>query len=424
MRGDRQIFNLRAVEIGASDTDRFAPVQPKDLAGTWINDKVIPYNTDAPIYHYPIVTGSLIVVNAGLFLGVEFGPLGPIEDWLLRYGDRLHPQQWLVCHFMHLGLGHLLGNMMFLWVFGLITEGKLDWWRFLLSYLALGVVAAAVEQTLLLGYDGPIIGGAGASAAIFGLIGMALVWAPKNDVQCMFGYWIHIIRTGVFDISVATLAGIYLGLNILFLLAHQQLASSEAAHLLGGAVGIGLAVLLLKSGRVDCEGWDLFSLWRGESANTATQEAADEIDRRALQMRRREIEQAPRLIAYFVQQGNPAMALETYRRARDNYGPIALDRPVQLALVKCLLAGQDFAEAIPLLEDLIERESQDSHRLRLKLAELLLKHEQRPQKALKVLDLIPHPRPRELEPVRRRLVEQANEMVAAGVLELEEAVDG
>ena len=43
--------------------------------------------------------------------------------------------------------------MVFLWGFGLVVEGKLGWWRFLLIYLAIGVTQCAFEQTIMLGYD-------------------------------------------------------------------------------------------------------------------------------------------------------------------------------------------------------------------------------------------------------------------------------
>ena len=109
---------------------------------------------------------------------------------------------------------------------------------------------------------------------------MALIWAPRNHIECLFGYWIYVIRTGMCEISVATLSGIFLSLNVLCFLLHQQLASSEAAHLLGAVFGIELSVFLLKTGRVDCEGWDLFSVWRGEPGTRTLGEKNDSRDHR------------------------------------------------------------------------------------------------------------------------------------------------
>ncbi len=46
---------------------------------------------------------------------------------------------------------HLVGNMFFLWGFGLVVEGKLGWWRFLLLYLTIGAIYSVIIQTSMLG---------------------------------------------------------------------------------------------------------------------------------------------------------------------------------------------------------------------------------------------------------------------------------
>src|SRR5687768_4391877 len=153
---------------------------------------LIPYSTDAPIYYWPFATVGLIAANVLIFFGVAFGNLGPVEDWVLTYGDGLHPDDWFRGMFMHGGLGHLIGNMLFLWVFGLVVEGKLGWWKFLCCYLAIGVTQSMIEQIVMLGYSGEVPGSVGASAAIFGLIAIATVWAPLNEISFL---WMFYFRT-------------------------------------------------------------------------------------------------------------------------------------------------------------------------------------------------------------------------------------
>src|SRR5688500_1721165 len=97
---------------------------------------IIPYNTDAPLYHRPFATIGLIAANTLAFVALLGHP--NVESWMLALGQGLHPLQWITSLFLHDGLMHLLGNMFFLWVFGLVIEGKLGWWRFLLVYLGLG----------------------------------------------------------------------------------------------------------------------------------------------------------------------------------------------------------------------------------------------------------------------------------------------
>jgi membrane associated rhomboid family serine protease len=85
---------------------------------------LIPYSTDAPIYHWPITTVLLIAVIVLAFCGEVANP-DQVSAFILAFGDGLHPLQWLTCNFMHADFFHIAGNMVFLWCFGLIVEGKL-----------------------------------------------------------------------------------------------------------------------------------------------------------------------------------------------------------------------------------------------------------------------------------------------------------
>src|SRR5215216_3010987 len=170
---------------------------------------IIPWNTDAPIYHFPFATIGLILANTLAFVAI-LSAEDP-EPWLLSFGDGLHPAQWLTNVFLHADLGHLLGNMIFLWGFGLVIEGKVGWWRFLLLYLGLGAFESAVSQIAMLGGSGFALG---ASGAIYGLLAMALVWAPRNDMQCVaiLGF-----RFFSFDFPILGFVTLYIGWEVVAL---------------------------------------------------------------------------------------------------------------------------------------------------------------------------------------------------------------
>ncbi len=182
---------------------------------------LIPWSTDAPLYHMPVVTITLIVVNTLAFLGIIVA-----EDptpWALAFGDGLHPVQWFTNIFMHAGVGHLLGNMIFLWAFGLVIEGKVGWWRFLIIYLGLGVFESAVSQIGMLGSAGGLA--VGASGAIYGLLAMALVWAPKNSLNCLlFLFWYPFS----FEMPILGFVMLYLGFEVFVLWLDDFQMSSEA----------------------------------------------------------------------------------------------------------------------------------------------------------------------------------------------------
>lgn len=75
---------------------------------------LIPYATDAPVYHWPYATVGLIAANVVALYGAHVGPLGPVDAWMLSYGDGVHPGQWVSSMFMHGDFMHLIGNMVFL----------------------------------------------------------------------------------------------------------------------------------------------------------------------------------------------------------------------------------------------------------------------------------------------------------------------
>lgn len=237
---------------------------------------LLPYGSDAPLYHLPIVTGVMILLNILAFFGIWTleGQLSEeqfefvVTQLILQYGT-WKPWQWLTSNFMHAGLGHLLGNMFCLWGFGLVVEGKIGWWRFLLVYLGIGVAQSGLEQTLMLfaGQGGSL----GASAIIYGLLAICVVWAPENDMNCFLlaGFRpvlveISLLTLGTGAVALELFTGFMAGLSI----------GSQVLHLMGAGLGFGVGVVMLKKGWVDCEGWDLFNVWAG-TQNKAREEETE-----------------------------------------------------------------------------------------------------------------------------------------------------
>ena len=90
----------------------------------------------------------------------------------------------LTSMFMHGGWMHLLGNMLFLWIFGDNLENALGRIRYLIFYLVTGLIASLshVISTFVLG-DNPYIPSLGASGAISGVLGGYLLLFPKRQVR-------------------------------------------------------------------------------------------------------------------------------------------------------------------------------------------------------------------------------------------------
>ena len=101
----------------------------------------------------------------------------------------------LVSMFLHGGLGHLLFNMWFLWIFGNNVEEAFGHFWYLILYLVGGVVATLVFVTLNLGSTTPLIGASGAIAAV---LGAYAVLFPRHRVLSLLGWVFLPLPAGVF----------------------------------------------------------------------------------------------------------------------------------------------------------------------------------------------------------------------------------
>jgi len=374
-----------------------------------------PYATDAPIYHRPIATIGLIVANILVFLTVGGGPTEQNTDLWLAWGNGLHPFQWLSSNFVHGDFLHLAGNMIFLWVFGLVVEGKIGWWCFLACYLGIGMGQAMVEQILTLPLHGVNVRSGGASSAIFGIMAMAAIWAPVNEITC--GYFAGLgwmIRTGTFDVTIGLWAAGFVGLNLLQLLWGSL---TGLLHLMGAAFGAPLAILLLKTGFVDCEGWDAFTIQRnGRPSYSSELEKSREYVQEVAQRRERDEEvrtgrreEFRRLLA-----AGDATGAQSVRQSTSGYdGGFPLERDEFFQLAEGLDAAKAWADAAAIMTEAIAQYPFGTDGMRIRLATILAGRLDRPQEALDLLDGIdPEMLSAEEGALAGRVSRKAREMIA------------
>ncbi|WP_169980183.1 rhomboid family intramembrane serine protease [Tautonia rosea] len=135
--------------------------------------------------------------------------------------------------FMHGGLAHLGGNMLYLWIFGDNVEESLGHIRYLLVYLGCGLVASLSHVAI--GPDS-MIPSLGASGAISGVMGMYLVWFPQNRVRVLLGRVITTMPASLV-IGLWIVMQLVLGIGDLST-AGQGGGVAYAAHVGGAAAGI------------------------------------------------------------------------------------------------------------------------------------------------------------------------------------------
>ena len=152
---------------------------------------MFPIRDHNPSGRTPFVTYILMAANVGVFLSY-FGVMNDVRAmnglWLtwamiparLNEGDGFHTL--ISSMFLHGGILHLAGNMLFLWIFGDNVEDKMGHFTYLLFYLACGVLAALSQFIVDPDSGIPMVG---ASGAIAGVMGGYLLLFPKAKVDIL-----------------------------------------------------------------------------------------------------------------------------------------------------------------------------------------------------------------------------------------------
>jgi membrane associated rhomboid family serine protease len=159
---------------------------------------MIPLRDNIRSRHFPVVNVALITACVAVFLA-QLGAGGG-EAWAFRPAmlipGTISPlaalQAMLLSMFMHGGMLHIAGNLLFLWVFGDNVEDRMGHVRYLLFYLGAGIIATLAHSVTALltgGGDIPIVG---ASGAIAGVLGAYLVLLPHARVHTLVFLFIFV----------------------------------------------------------------------------------------------------------------------------------------------------------------------------------------------------------------------------------------
>ena len=171
---------------------------------------MFPLHDDNPTSVRPVVTVSIIAICVIAFLWqLSLGAQGQmaanyalgVVPAVLLGPEKLPPQvamvpEWITVFtsmFLHGGWLHLLGNMLYLWIFGNNVEDAMGHGRFVLFYLTCGVIAVLAHAFPNADSTIPMIG---ASGAIAGVLGAYLLLYPHARVLVAipFGFIIHTVR--------------------------------------------------------------------------------------------------------------------------------------------------------------------------------------------------------------------------------------
>jgi membrane associated rhomboid family serine protease len=230
---------------------------------------LFPIRTDSPIKRTPWVNYGIIAANVVVFflshdLAARVDPTTghrqTIRDWIFPFLlDGADPKlyQFLTYQFLHGDFAHILGNMVFLWVFGNSVNGKMGHGPYLLFYLAGGVFAATGYALFK---PSPMLGASGAIAAVTTAY---LALFPRSNIEFIY-WWFFIGFIELPSVFMIVLKMILwdnvIAPNLSGPAGLTQVA--YGAHLAGYLFGFVAALLLLSTRALPRDQFDIVALWR------------------------------------------------------------------------------------------------------------------------------------------------------------------
>lgn len=215
---------------------------------------LFPIRDDQPTFRKPYVTVGLIVVNTLIFLYSQTLPVRGFQSFLATYGftpgiyfggihEMVIPGWYYLTPFtsmfMHGGWMHLIGNMLFLWIYGNNIEDYFGPVKFLIFYLVAGLAAVGLYTLPNIDSAIPLVG---ASGAIAGVMGAYLVLHPRAEITCLlFFFFIQFIV-----LPAKVVLGIWLVYQLLMTLIGDQSGVAYLAHIGGFVFGWLLLRLVVK----------------------------------------------------------------------------------------------------------------------------------------------------------------------------------
>ncbi|HEU4656278.1 MAG TPA: rhomboid family intramembrane serine protease [Capillimicrobium sp.] len=191
---------------------------------------MVPIKDDIPNDRVPVVTLALIAANVLVFL---IAGADAAREHGLVPGD-VEPWAFLTSMFVHVGWLHLLGNVLFLWLFGPNVEDACGRVRFLALYLVGGVVAAAAQVAVDPGSTAPLAGASGAVATIMGAYLRLYPWARILAIVFM------VLFFTIVEIPVVAMLALWAAVQALLAVLDPG-SVAVAAHLAGFVLGVAVA---------------------------------------------------------------------------------------------------------------------------------------------------------------------------------------
>lgn len=197
----------------------------------------LPIGDDQDHERRPLVTWILIVANLAVFsLYCLPHPRPGVVEAAAFVPAQMRPLTIFTSLFLHADLFHVAGNMLFLWLFGRLVEERIGAVAYALFYPVCGIAAAFLHAY---GTEHPQAPAYGASGAVSGVVGAALLLAPRAQIKV----FVWFIWWGIYEIPAAIWIALWFAEQVYFS-SRDYGNVAYYAHLGGFSAGAGTAWVL------------------------------------------------------------------------------------------------------------------------------------------------------------------------------------
>ena len=197
---------------------------------------IVPLGDDAPCERMPLITWAIIVACTLVF-GYQAFYIQDHAAFFEAYGfipGNFFSVGLLTSMFLHGGLWHLLGNMLFLWIFGDNVEDRFTRAGYVGFYLACGLAAHIMHAAFNWNLAVPCIG---ASGAVSGIMGAYLIFHPRANIRVLVMY-------RIVNVSAYVVLSIWFAMQLFYSILHHATGFSNVAwfaHIGGFVFGVAFA---------------------------------------------------------------------------------------------------------------------------------------------------------------------------------------
>jgi membrane associated rhomboid family serine protease len=231
---------------------------------------LFPIRDAIPTRSFPFVNYALIAANVAVFVLERMAIAGGIDAQALEHTWALVPARLfedpafgletvLTSMFMHASVGHLFGNMFYLWIFGDNVEDAMGHIRYFVFYLVGGACAAAAQTLMDPMSLIPMVGASGAISAVLAAYAFLYPRSPITVFNPIFILWFFF---GLFlHLPAWLVIGEYFLVNLSDALVNSAQGGVAFMAHVGGFVGGGVLLGLFMHGRVRTDHYARWQRW-------------------------------------------------------------------------------------------------------------------------------------------------------------------